>query len=75
MRTPRLPESADGLVRLPVGKGAVLILTVDEYVRGLNRGKQERRAASRTTHVDKQRADRDAHTLAWITAEEERCPC
>lgn len=36
-----------GLIAIPVGKGCVLLLTRDEYTRGLRRGKWWRRRVAR----------------------------
>lgn len=45
MSTATLPPT-DDLVRIPLGKSCVLVLTWSEYRRGIWRGKSERRRAA-----------------------------
>jgi len=45
MDAQRLPDAPDGLIRLRLPKGMLLVLTPQEWRAGLKRGKAERRAA------------------------------
>lgn len=67
MKATRLKETSTTEVRLLLGKGVLLILTVDEYVRALNKGKAERRAQRRARHQQQLQAQQEAQALTWIT--------
>lgn len=67
MRAARLKAApGDGYVRLTLAKGVQLILTVDEYVNALNRGKAEQRTKRRLAQQQQTQARREAKSLAWI---------
>jgi hypothetical protein len=63
-------KSADGLVRLQLPKGVLLILTPEQYVAALQRGKAERRQERRRRHHERLQARQEAATLAWLRDEE-----
>src|SRR5262245_17711265 len=56
MHAPRRKHSPDTLVRLSLGKGVLVILTMSEYSRALRRGKAERRVLRRQAHLARQQA-------------------
>jgi hypothetical protein len=62
----RLKDSGHHDVRLQLSKGVLLILTIEEYVQGLKRGKAERRAQRRQAHQARTQAGEEAGRLAWI---------
>lgn len=71
MNARRLPQDVkDGVVRLTLGKGVLLILPVDVFVDGLQRGKLERRTQRRTQHQQRQQARSEAQALAWLDTQE-----
>lgn len=53
------------IVRLP--KGAILVLTVEEYRLALKRGKARRRALQRAARIAQQHGSNEAAILDWIT--------
>jgi len=63
---------ADGLIRLRLPRGTLVVLTPHEFARALKRGKTERRGADRAGRVHQTNARNEAQALAWITAEEKR---
>jgi hypothetical protein len=67
MRATRLKGQGGGEIRLVLPKGVLVILTTDEYVRALNRGKAVRRAERQARHLAQHQARRDAERLAWVT--------
>jgi hypothetical protein len=69
MHATRLKRQGTGDVRLLLPKGVLVILTTDEYVRALGRGKAVRRAERQARHLAQHQARRDAETLAWITGD------
>ena len=52
------PPDVHDLVRLPLGKGCVLVLTWSEYRRGIARGKAERRRAAMTKRLPTEKGGR-----------------
>jgi hypothetical protein len=71
MRARRDPHAeGEPYVRLQMGKGVYLLFTLDEYVRGLNRAKMERRALRRQQHAARRQARTEAQTLAWLDDQE-----
>lgn len=66
MKATRLRGQDTGDVRLHLGKGILLILTPAEYVRGLNKGKAERRAARHARELERQLARVEAQCLDWL---------
>jgi hypothetical protein len=58
--------SADGLIRLRLPRGTLVVLTSHEFVRALKRGKAERRAADHTARVQQTSAKGEAQSLDWI---------
>jgi hypothetical protein len=67
MRATRLKSGAERTVRLELAKGVLCILTLEQYVEGLNKGKAERRAARRAQHAQRTMGREDARRLDWIT--------
>lgn len=67
MNATRLKDCKSKFIRLRLGKGVLLILTLEEYVTALQRGKMERRAARRQAHMAQTETRREADALAWIT--------
>ena len=65
----RSKHSGDTMVRLHLGKGVLVILTMAEYTRALRRGKAERRAVRRQAHLAYAQAVQEARQLAWIRDE------
>jgi hypothetical protein len=66
MHATRLKDTGHVLVRLRLHKGVLVVLTNDEYIRGLARGKAERRAARRQASLAHRQAVQEGQTLAWI---------
>jgi len=66
MRTARLKDSPDQWVRLELAKGVLLLLTQDEYVTALQRGKAERRAVAHAKRLAQTNATQEAKRLQWI---------
>lgn len=60
-----LRDNGHILITLP--KGAILVLTVDEFRLALQRGKARRRALQRAARIARQHAKNEADTLTWIT--------
>lgn len=69
MRAKQLESTPDGLVHLQLPKGVLLILTVEQYVEALNRGKAYRRALLRARYHERTLAKHEAGRLAWIAKE------
>ena len=64
----RLPTVADDAwIRLQLGKGVLLVLTQEKFVRALKRGKAVRRQMQRAQQVARGQAQREAAMLEWIT--------
>jgi hypothetical protein len=66
MRTARRTDSPDQWIRLELAKGVLLLLTQDEYVTALQRGKAERRAVARAKRLAQTNATQEAKRLQWI---------
>jgi hypothetical protein len=62
-------QGADGLIRLTLPRGTLVVLTPHEFARALKRGKAERRATDRAARTQQTNASNEAQALGWITCE------
>jgi hypothetical protein len=61
--------SADGLIRLRLPRGTLVVLTPHEFARALKRGKIECRAADHAARAQQTNAASEVQTLDWIAAD------
>jgi hypothetical protein len=61
---------ADGLIRLTLPRGTLVVLTPQEFARALKRGKGERRQAVHAHRVQQTHARDEAQRLNWIATED-----
>jgi hypothetical protein len=58
--------STDGLIRLTLPRGTLVVLTPHEFARALKRGKIERRGAGRSARAQQANARDEAQRLGWL---------
>jgi len=61
-------QGDDGLIRVRLPRGIVVVLTPQEFARAVQRGKTERRAAAHAHRTQQMKAREEAQALGWISA-------